>query len=170
MRDTCSFPESAALGSASVPAGYCAYTWASDLSNPRGIVVDTSGDVIVIDDGRIVLLHDDDGNGVSDDDERVLLRSQQGLNHGIALHGGYLYASTATTVYRWAYAGDRAPLAQPQQVVTDLPSGGHATRTLQFDRQGRLYVNVGSGSNVDANSSRSRIVRYAAAVLGAAST
>ncbi|MFZ1866060.1 MAG: PQQ-dependent sugar dehydrogenase [Polyangiales bacterium] len=168
--DTCVFPEAMALGSASVPAGYCAYTWASDLNHPRGIVVDANGDVLVIDDGRIVLLYDDNGNGVSDEDERIELRAQAGLNHGIAIHDGYLYASTPTTVYRWPYGGDRGTLGDPQEVVTGIPGGGHATRTLQFDAQGRLYVSVGSASNVDGDSSRARLIRYPTEALGSSST
>jgi glucose/arabinose dehydrogenase len=168
--DTCAFPAAAALDGASVPAGYCAYTWASDLDHPRGIVVDANGDVLVSDNGRIVLLHDDNGNGVSDDDERVVLGTQAGLNHGIALRGGFLYASTPTTVFRWPYASDRKPLGNPQQVVTGLPNGGHVTRSLQFDMQGRLYVSVGSGSNLDTDSRRARLIRYAANALGSAST
>jgi glucose/arabinose dehydrogenase len=116
------------------------------------------------------LLHDDNGNGVSDDDERVVLRTQANLNHGIALNGGFLYASTPTTVYRWPYAGNRQVLGEPQQVVTGIPNGGHVTRTLQFDTQGRLYVSVGSGSNLDNDSRRARLLRYAANALGTAST
>ena len=64
------------------------------------------------------------------------------------IDNGHLYASTTTTVYRWPYAGDRKPLGDPQTVVTGMPTGGHVTRTLQFDTQGRMYVSIGSGSNV----------------------
>lgn len=168
--DTCAFPAGSALAGASVPAGYCAYVWASDLNRPRGVVVDTNGDLLVSDNGRVVLLHDDNGNGVSDDDERVVLVTQAGLNHGIALNGGFLYASTPTTVFRWPYTGNRQPLGNAQQVVTGIPNGGHVTRTLLFDAQGRLYVSVGSGSNLDNDSRRARLIRYPASALGSAST
>lgn len=170
VSDTCAFPAGAELEGASVPDGYCAYTWASGLSKPRGVVVDSNGDVIVIDNGKIVLLYDDDADGVSGAGERVVLTTQSGLNHGVALHDGYLYASSPTTVHRWPYASDRVPLGAPQSVVTGIPSGGHSTRSLQFDTQGRLYVSVGSGTNVDSNSDRARIVRYAANALGSTST
>lgn len=163
--NTCIFPQAATLVSAAVPPNYCAYIWASDLNRPRGIVVDSNGDVLVSDDGRIVLLHDDDGNGISDSTERLVLRTQPGLNHGIAINAGYLYASTPTTVYRWPYGGNRQALGNPQSVVTGMPNGGHSTRTLQFDEQGRLYVSIGSGSNVDANSDRARIIRFPANAL-----
>jgi len=41
-----------------------------------------------------------------------------------------------------------------------MASGGHTTRTLVFDTQGRLYVSIGSAGNVDSDSSRSRIRRF----------
>ena len=88
-----------------------------------------------------------------------------GLNHGIAMQGGYLYASSDSTVYRWPYSGGRQALGTPQTVVSGLPTGGHSTRTLLFDGDGRLYVAIGSGSNVDPNSSRAKIIRFAAGVL-----
>lgn len=167
---TCVYPAGAALGGASLPAGYCAFTWASDLKRPRGIIVDEKGDVLVVDDGRIVLLHDDDKNGVSDPSERVEIVNQSGLNHGIALSDGYLYASTPNSVYRWAYAADRQTLGNAHEVVTGIPGGGHVTRSLQFDAAGRLYVSVGSAANVDDDSSRSRLIRYDSAVLASTST
>ena len=37
---------------------------------------------------------------------------------------------------------------------------GHTTRTLVFDKTGRLYVSIGSNRNVDENSYRSRIRRF----------
>lgn len=169
---TCVGPSSAALANASLPPGYCAWTWASNLSTPRGIARNEAGDILVVEQkaGRVTLLYDDDGNGVSDSSERVVLTTTSGLNHGIALSGGYLYASSATTVYRWAYTGGRQPLGSAQTVVTGIPSDGHSTRTLLFDRDGNLYVSVGSQSNVDTNVDRSRLIRYLASALGMSST
>jgi glucose/arabinose dehydrogenase len=37
---------------------------------------------------------------------------------------------------------------------------GHWTRTLIFDKKGRLYVAVGSNNNIDPDSYRSRIRRF----------
>ena len=38
---------------------------------------------------------------------------------------------------------------------------GHTTRTIVFDSRGRLYVSVGSSQNVDQDSNRARIRRFA---------
>ena len=171
-RNTCVGPASAALANAGLPTGYCAWTWASGLTNPRGIMRNANGDLLVVEQnaGRITLLYDDNGNGVSDTNERVTLPPTSGLNHGIAMQGGYLYASSESTVYRWPYTGGRQALGTPQTVVSGLPTGGHSTRTLLFDGQGRLYVAIGSGSNVDSDSSRARIIRYAATALAGGAT
>ncbi len=169
---TCVGPPSAALANAWVPSGFCAWTWASNLGSPRGIARNANGDILVIErgQGRITLLHDDNGNGVSEGNERVVLATSNGLNHGIAINGGYLYASSSTTVYRWPYSGGRQPLGTAQTVVTGIPSGGHSTRTLAFDGDGNLYVSVGSQGNIDTNTNRAHILRYPASALGNAST
>lgn len=87
------------------------------------------------------------------------------LTHGIALHNGYLYASSAIRVYRWPYKPGQFSLINQntrQTVVTNITqtSSGHSTRTLTFDNEGRLYISVGSYANIDADSYRSRIRRF----------
>lgn len=90
--------------------------------------------------------------------------SQLGLNHGIAYHNGFLYASNAFRVYRWPYKPGQFSAINPntrQIVITNIVEiAGLATRTLIFDDIGRLYISVGSGQNVDPDSYRSRIRRF----------
>jgi glucose/arabinose dehydrogenase len=164
---TCTFPSSAALAQASVPEGFCAWEWARGLETVRGITRDDRGNVLVVarGDAAVVALWDADGDGVSGSSERAELVTQSGLNHGIELHGGYLYASSSTAVFRWRYAADRRPLTNGETVIDGIPGGGHSTRTLAFDDE-FLYVSVGSASNVDANSNRARIRRFPIAELG----
>jgi len=50
-------------------------------------------------------------------------------------------------------------LGVPQTIVRNIPTGGHATRSLELDST-FLYVQVGSQNNVDRDSSRSRIVVF----------
>ena len=166
--DGCPVPAGAVIDNAAVPDGFCAWHWAGDLGAPRGIVVDDDGDVLVLSrwDASVVLLHDDDGDGASGPGERVTLAQAPGLNHGLAIKDDHLYASSDTTVYLWVYAGDRAPLGDPEVVIDGIPGGGsHTTRTLAFD-EAHLYVSVGSAGNVDADSSRARVARFAIEDLG----
>lgn len=161
---TCSAPTSARITNAQVPDGFCASIWASNIDTPRGLFVADNGDVLVVERGqsRVLALWDDDGDGVSSEDERAVLAEASNLNHGITVHEGFLYASRDTTVFRWPYtAGMRADLGSAETVVKGLPGGGnHSTRTLLFDAQGRLLVSIGSQNNVDSDSRRARVVRF----------
>ena len=98
------------------------------------------------------MLLDDNGDGVSDAGERTDVRQPVPAgNHGLAITPTHVYASSPTTVYRWAYAsGDRTATGAMETVVDGIPAGGHATRTLVIDAQNRLYVSIGSAGNVDA--------------------
>jgi len=58
-----------------------------------------------------------------------------------------------STVYRWTYtSGQRTSTGTAETVVRGIGTGGHSTRTLLIDGQNRLYVTIGSASNVDAPS------------------
>jgi glucose/arabinose dehydrogenase len=124
------------------------------VSQARGIVFAPNGDLLVAGNARVLVLYDADGNGVSDANERstfaMVPRDTSNNNHGVALTDTHLYASSETTVYRWTYtAGQRTSTGTPETVVRGIGTGGHTTRTLLVDSQNRLYVSIGSASNVD---------------------
>jgi glucose/arabinose dehydrogenase len=165
--NTCRGPTGATLKNARVPPGFCAWVWADNLLTPRGIAVAPNGDLLVIERAelRVTVLFDDNGDFVSGPTERAVLAQTSGaiggLNHGIALHGGFLYASSQVAVVRWPYrTGQRVPLQQMEVVVKDIPPEGRVTRTPIFDSQGRLYLSVGSRENLDPDSTRARVRRF----------
>jgi glucose/arabinose dehydrogenase len=132
---------------------YCVYVFASDVGHARQMAFAPNGDLFVNNDS-VTVLFDDDGNGSSGDGERATFATAPDLNHGIAFSrdGGYVYASSSSTVYRWRYTtGARRAASAAEVVVSGIPQGGHVTRTLVFDSRGRLYVSVGSASNVDVD-------------------
>jgi len=150
--DSCGTVPAASLVTAwTADPHYCMIRFASNVTGARQLAIAPNGDVFVAASGQIVVLHDDDGDGVSGAAERATFAAIPSGNHGLTLSGGHVYASSATAVYRWAYAlGDRAATGAMETVVTGIPGGGHDARTLVVDGQNRLYVNVGSASNVDA--------------------
>jgi glucose/arabinose dehydrogenase len=162
--EECGAPEGATLEHAAVAEGHCAWEFA-EVSGPRGIEVDGAGDVLVVSENTndIVALHDDNDNRVIDDGERTtLVEGGPGLNHGLWLKGDYLYASSASTVYRWPYtAGQQSELTDREVIVDGIPTGGHSTRTL-VSREGSdwLYVNFGSRGNVTDNDNRALVKRF----------
>lgn len=158
---------------ARVPEGFCVSEYATGFLKPRGVDVLSNGDLLVIDmsGSKLWLLWDGDGNGVSDNNERALLvDGDEGINHAVLYHQGYIYASTPVQVYRWPYTlGSREPLQDVHLVVDNIKGsasselggeGGHRTRTLVVDSENRLYVQCGSRYNVDPDSSRSMIRRF----------
>src|SRR5512132_184270 len=46
-KNTCIGPAAAAITAAAVPVGFCAWEWATDVADVRGIVVDANGNVLV---------------------------------------------------------------------------------------------------------------------------
>jgi len=111
---------------------------------------------------RILALWDDDDDGVNDPHETAVIATASGINHGIQIHDQYLYASNPTTLFRWRYqAGQRTNLGDPQIVISNVPCCHHTTRTPIFDTEtGLLYLQVGSNSNVDPDSTHARIHRF----------
>jgi len=147
----------------------CLVEFASNVagSNPRGMAFAPNGDLFVVSSGRVVVLYDANGDGISDSSERAVFGSIAGLSHGIAFSPDrqFLYVSSDTTVYRWPYtAGQRTASVAPSMVVSGMSGGGHITRTLLFDSAGRLYVSIGSATNLDTDptlrATRSQIRRF----------
>ena len=104
---------------------------------------------------RITLLRDTDGDGVAETRPVFL----QGLHSpfGMALVGDTLYIANADALVRVPYVAGATTVAAVPQKVVDLPGKGdelnhHWTKSLLASRDGkRLYVGVGSNSNVAEN-------------------
>ena len=101
---------------------------------------------------RISLLRDINGDGVAD------LRSTflKGLNSpfGMVLVGKDLYVANADALMRFPYVKGTTEINEPGTKVTDLPAGlnHHWTKNVIASRDGRkLYITVGSNSNVGEN-------------------
>jgi glucose/arabinose dehydrogenase len=144
----------------------CVYVYAQNLSGARQLAFAPNGDLFV-NARSLIVLWDDDKNGTSDPNERATFGQASGLNHGVVFSrdGKFVYASSSTTVFRWAYTpGQRTAQGAAEVVVKGIPSGGHSTRTLAVDSKGRLIVSIGSAGNVDTSQTewdtRAQIRRY----------
>ncbi len=102
---------------------------------------------------RITLLRDADGDGIAETRTTFL----QGLNSpfGMALVGRDFYVANTDAVMRFSYEEGATTIRTPGVKVADLPGGPlnhHWTKSLVASRDGsRLYVGVGSNSNVGEN-------------------
>lgn len=129
-----------------LPEGVTASVFAKDLVNPRMLVVSEDGTLYATrrSVGDVVMLRDDDGDGMAD--EPVTVASRPGM-HGIAFHGDQVYLATVKDVYRADVAEDGS-FGALQRIINDLPDGGqHPNRTLLVGPDDKLYVSVGSTCN-----------------------
>ena len=101
---------------------------------------------------RITLLRDANGDGIAET-KTVLV---EGLNSpfGMALAGNELFVANADALIAFPFAPGVTQLTAKPRKVTSLPSGWnhHWTKSLVASPDGkRLYVGVGSNSNVGEN-------------------
>jgi glucose/arabinose dehydrogenase len=70
---------------------------------------------------------------------------------GLAFNKGYLYVGNTGSIVRFKYTdGDLLAQGDAEKIM-DLPTGGHSTRNIVFNRAGtKMYVAVGSQSNNNA--------------------
>jgi glucose/arabinose dehydrogenase len=153
-------PAASRIAAFTADAHFCLIRYAQDVAGARQLAFAPNGDLFVAGGGRIVVLYDTDGNGVSDTGERSTFASMQGANHGLAITATHIYASSPSTVSRWTYApGQRVSTGTAETVVRGIGAGGHSTRTLLVDGQNRLYVSIGSAGNVDAPATAATVTR-----------
>ncbi len=139
----------------SLPPGFRIETFAAGLAAPRKMLQAPNGDVFVTEmaGGRVSVLHPDaDGSRAAAADVFAAgLKQPFGIAFYPSLeHPQWLYVAEIDRVVRFAFQiGDVHARGAAQTVVPQLPTGGHATRDIAFSADGtRLFVSVGSGSNV----------------------
>ena len=101
---------------------------------------------------RITLLRDANGDGIAE--QRSPLATGLYSPFGMALVGGELFVANADALVAFPFAPGQIQITAPPRTVTPLPSGWnhHWTKSLVASPDGkRLYVGVGSNSNVGEN-------------------
>ena len=161
-----------------VPAGFKVTTFAAGLDNPRVVTTAPNGDIFVAESGpnRVRVLRDANGDGNAETKEIFVEGLKQPF--GIAFYPPgpnpqYVYVANTDSVVRFPYKnGDLKASGPSETIVNDLDGGGrltgggHWTRDVVFSQDGRkMYVSIGSKSNVDENNNpveecRARIFEY----------
>ena len=102
---------------------------------------------------RITLLRN--GSKADMAEQRFVFASNLNQPFGMLLLNGNFYIANTDSVWRFPYRDGDTRLEGPGEKILDLPAGGynnHWTRNLIANRAGtKLYVTVGSGSNVGEN-------------------
>jgi len=136
--------------------GFKVELYASGLDNPRTLRTAPNGDVFLTesDPGRIRVYRGLTSDGKPE--QSAVFASGLKRPYGLAFYPPgpdpqWLYVGNTNEIVRFAYHnGDLKASGSPEHIA-DLPSGGgHWTRALAFSQDGKkLFVAVGSGSNVD---------------------
>jgi glucose/arabinose dehydrogenase len=152
------------------PEGFSVTKFADGLDNPRWIYVAPNGDIFIamantISDGftktasdkkpgkssnTILLLRDKDGDGIPEI-KNIFLK---GLNRplGMLILNGKFYVGNTNGLWMYPYEEGQTEMTAEGTKILDLPAGGynnHWTRNVIANAAGtKLYVSVGSGSNV----------------------
>ena len=145
-------PEGAEL---TLPQGFEISVWAEgDLERPRWMAEAPNGDVFVAESegNRISVLRDKNKDGKVD--ERFIFATGLARPFGMAFWRDYLYVGDTDAVVRFKYKPGQTTAEGAPEKIAALPMNGyreHWTRNLIFSPDNsKLYVTVGSKSNVDA--------------------
>ena len=142
-----------------VPPGFKVNVFAEGLNAPRWLALTPDGNVLVTEtrQNRIRLLRDSNGDGVADVSE-TFASAKNGVNipFGMAFAGNSFFLANTDAVLQFPYSKGQQQLTGTGTKITDLPGGGynqHWTRNVVVSPDGnKLYVSVGSESNVDEES------------------
>ena len=112
---------------------------------------------------RITLLRDSNGDG-SADTRNVFLEDLHSP-FGMALVGEHFYVANTDALVRFSYSEGDTRISGPGTTIVELPAGPinhHWTKNVIANRDGsRLYVTVGSNSNVAENGMENEVNRAA---------
>jgi glucose/arabinose dehydrogenase len=153
----CFGQRAAAQDAVRLPSGFHVSVFAQGLSGVRNIVLGP-GNVVyaaLAQPGTIVKVPDTNRDGVADS----VVTVARGLRgpFGIGFRGDTMYVAEMTAVKRFDPGA-----AAPATIVPRMPSGGHATRTLVFGPDGKMYVSVGSSCNLcdESDSMRAAVLQF----------
>jgi glucose/arabinose dehydrogenase len=170
------------------PEGFNVTRYATGFDNPRWIYIAPNGDILIAESNtnhgavekigahivggsksndldksadRITILRDSDGDGIPDKKDTLLT----GLNQpfGMLILGGWLYVGNTDALLRFPYKTGQTHITTKGEKLIDLPAGKHNrhwARNIIASRDGsRIYIAVGSGSNVAEDGIANEILR-----------
>ena len=137
--------------------GFKVERYAENLNEPREIRTAPNGAFFVAEShaGQVLVFRGIDASGKPK--QTSVFTTGLHNNFGIAFYPlgqnpQWVYIGNTNSIVRFPYHnGDLKATGSPETIISDIPAGGgHWTRDLAFSPDGtKLYVSVGSASNVD---------------------
>ncbi len=131
-------------------SGFNIGVFAKNLIGARDLEFTNDGTLIVslTSSGKIVALSDTDNDGLADKTKTLISNLKR--PHGLAYRDGKLYVAEETAVSSFDWDEANWKLTN-KKLLFSLPAGGrHFTRSLVFDKSGKLYISIGSTCDVCA--------------------
>ncbi len=139
------------------PEGFTVTKYADGFDNPRWSYFGPNGDLFVSEattgkeSGKITVLRDRNNDGKFEIRETFLANLNQPF--GMLIIDNSFYVANTDGLYKYPYKKDQTSLKDVEgRKIVDLPAGGynnHWTRNIiTNDAQDKIYISVGSASNV----------------------
>ncbi len=153
-----------------VPAGFTVDVAAEGFETPRFMLLGPNQEILMSDSARgsqnggsVYVLLDKDRDGKIEQKTKIIEKLDR--PYGLALWKDYLYVAETTSLKRYKYDAKAMKATTPGEEVVSLKNfgTGHWTRSIVFDPKGeKMYLTVGSASNVDAGEDpmRAAVHRY----------
>ncbi len=147
-------PKQASL---SVPEGFVVEEYLSDFLRPRFMLLGPENEILLSDISAGIVY-------IIRDRKAVPLITNLGRPYGMAFYKDWLYVAEASSVKRYKYSSKQGSVGKGEEVIPlHRYATIHITRSILFDEVAeKLYLTVGSGSNVDQGEApiRAAISRY----------
>jgi len=170
------------------PAGFTVTRFAEGIKSPRNMIQGDNGDIFVVlsnserstadkikndlsgksdaevggkSANRIILYRDANKDGIPETSSVFLTNLNQ--PYGMLIIKDKFYVANTDGLYVYPYKTGDTKITQPGKKILSLPAGGynnHWTRNLITNKdQSKIYISVGSGSNVGENGMENEVRR-----------
>lgn len=133
-----------------LPPGFQVVMVAQHIGAARHIVVRGNGDIYIAlnarhNGGCIAAVHINPRTGKSDE---IKYFGELGRGTGMGIHNGYLYYGSDTAIVRYKLRPGALLPDLHAELIASLPvQHEHEAKSITFDNEGHIYVNVGAPSN-----------------------
>lgn len=148
--------------SLNLPKGFEIRLWAVDIPGARAMDFTAENNIVITakNSGEVYLIKNNSNSEAGG--EKFLIDKGLRTPHGIDYYKGDLYVAEETRVVVYRNLTEEGKFETKETIVSNLPAGGHSTRTILVGPDEKLYVSIGSSCNLceEKDSRRAAIIRY----------